>query len=248
MRAAFVRGDMPALVGALVGIFLMKPMTFVDENNEFLAGAAAPGFDFRREILDRLRGPGGYYNAGNLLGLATGIAVQLAQAPGEMSAAGAVANYLTGDISGVMLTIATLVFMLSGEAYHRAWANGFPPDPALNRLGDLTSGIGALALGVGLLMLGQPILAATSGLLHAFGKFGSALHRPNAASLYDWQWIFRAVVIESRVPAILAALIELARLAPGLAEGAPLIPLVTPAALLICYLIWTKADILLLKG
>jgi hypothetical protein len=147
-----------------------------------------------------------------------------------------------------MLTLATLVFMFSGEAYHRAWANGFPPDPSLNRLGDLTSGIGAVALGVGLLMLGQPILAATSGLLHAFGKFGSALHRPNATSLYDWPWIFRALVIESRVPAILAALIELARLIPGLTEGAPLIPLVAPAALLICYLIWTKADILLLKG
>jgi hypothetical protein len=226
----------------------MKPMSLVDENAEFSAGTAVWGFDVRREVLARLRGPGGYYNAGNLLGLATGIAVQVAQSPEEMSAAGAVANYLAGDISGVMLTIATLIFMLSGEAYHRAWANGFPPNPALNRLGDLTSGIGALALGIGLLALGQPILAATSGLLHAFGKFGSALHRPNPASRYDWPWIFRAVVIESRAPAVLAALIELARLFPGLAEGAPWMPIVTPAALLICYLIWTKADILLLKG
>jgi hypothetical protein len=226
----------------------MKPMALLDENAEFHAGTAARSPNVRREILDRLRGPGGYYNAGNLLGLATGIAVHLTLAPEDLGASGALADYFAGDVSGVMLTIATLVFMLSGEAYHRAWANGFPPDPALNRLGDLTSGIGALALGVGLLMLGQPILAATSGLLHAFGKFGSALHRPNAASLYDWQWIFRAVVIESRVPAILAALIELARLAPGLSDGAPLIPLVTPAALLICYLVWTKADILLLKG
>jgi hypothetical protein len=226
----------------------MKPMALLDENAEFSAGTAARVYNVRREILERLRGPGGCYNAGNLLGLATGIAVQLALAPEEAGASGALAEYFAGDISGVMLTFATLVFMLSGEAYHRAWANGFPPDPALNRLGDFTSGIGALALGVGLLMLGQPILAATSGLLHAFGKFGSALHRPSAASHYDWPWIFRAVVIESRVPAILAALIELARLAPGLAEGAPLMPLVTPAALLICYLLWTKADILLLKG
>ena len=226
----------------------MKPMALLDENADFSVGTAARGFNVRREILDRLRGPGGYYNAGNLTGLATGIAVHLTLAPEDLGASVALADYFAGDISGVMLTIATLVFMLSGEAYHRAWSNGFPPDPALNRLGDLTSGIGALALGIGLLMLGQPILAATSGLLHAFGKFGSALHQPNAASLYDWPWIFRIVVIESRVPAILAALIELARLFPGLAEGAPLMPLVTPAALLVCYLIWTKADILLLKG
>ncbi len=228
--------------------FLMKPMALLDENAEFSAGTAARELNLRRELLNRLRGPGGYYNAGNLIGLATGISVQLAQAPQDMSSSAALAAYFAGDISGVMLTLATLVFLFSGEAYHRAWANGFPPDPALNRLGDLTSGIGALALGIGLLTLGQPILAATSGLLHAFGKFGSALHRPNPASLYDWPWIFRAVVIESRIPAILAALIELARLFPGLAEGAPMMPLVTPAALLICYVIWAKADILLLKG
>lgn len=226
----------------------MKPAVLIDGEAVYSAISAARGFQLRREIVARMRGPGGYYNVGNLLGLATGIALQLAHAPDNMSAAGAVGAYFAGDISAVMLTIATLVFMLSGEAYHRAWANGFPPDPALNRLGDLTSGIGALALGVGLLMLGQPILAATSGLLHALGKFGSALHRPNPASPYDWPWIFRAVVIESRVPAILAALIELARLLPGLADGGPLTPLVTPAALLICYLIWTKADFLLLKA
>ena len=226
----------------------MKPMALLDQNADCTPGPAVRRREFRREVLDRLRGPGGYYNVGNLIGLATGFSVQLAQAPEDMSAAGAAANYLAGDVSGIMLTIATLVFMFSGEAYHRAWANGFPPDRALNRLGDFTSGIGALALGIGLLALGQPILAATSGLLHAFGKFGSALHRPNPLSRYDWPWIFRAVVIESRVPAILAALIELARLMPGLADGAPLTPLVTPAALLICYLIWTKADLFLLKS
>ena len=215
----------------------MKPMTLIDENAEFPAGSPAPRYDLRLEVLARLRGPGGYYNAGNLIGLAVGIAVQMAQAPEQTSAADSVATYLAGDFGGVMLTIATLVFIISGEAYHRAWVNGFPPDPALNRLGDLTSGIGALALGAGLLMLGQPILAATSGLLHAFGKFGSALHRPDPASLYDWPWIFRALVIQSRLPAILAALIELAHLLPALAQGAPLMPLVTPAALLICYLV-----------
>jgi hypothetical protein len=226
----------------------MKPMMYVEESAEFAAGAAVQRFQLRRAILDRLKGPGGYYNAGNALGLAAGIGVQLSQAPDNISAAGAVAGYFAGDAGGIMLTIATLVFMASGEAYHRAWANGFPPNPALNRLGDFSSGVGALALGVGLLMLGQPILAATSGLLHAFGKFGSALYSPKRASAYDWPWIFRAVVIESRVPAVFAALLELARLAPSLSEGAQIAPAVTAAALLVCYLIWTKADLMLLKS
>jgi hypothetical protein len=228
--------------------FLMKSVALFGGRSEYSPGPLARGLHVRREILARMRGPGGYYNTGNLLGLATGIVLQFAHAPDGTSAAGAVGDYLAGDVSAVMLTIATLVFMASGEAYHRAWANGCPPDPALNRLGDFSSGVGAMALGAGLLMLGLPILAATSGLLHAFGKFGSALHRPDPASSYDWPWIFRAVVIESRVPAILAALIELARLLPGLADGGPLTPLVTPAALLICYLVWTRADFLLLKA
>jgi hypothetical protein len=226
----------------------MKPMSYVEESAEFLPRTAASGLELRRAVLSRLKGPGGFYNAGNIIGLATGVAVQLLQTPQNMSAADAVTNYLAGDFSGVMLTVATLVFMVSGEAYHRAWSNGFPPKAALNRLGDLTSGIGALALGAGLLTLGQPILAATSGLLHAFGKFGSALYSPKRASAYDWPWIFRAVVIESRVPAVVAALLELTRLAPALADGGQIASSVTAAALLVCYLIWTKADLMLLKS
>jgi hypothetical protein len=229
-------------------ISLMKPMSYVEESTEFPTIAAARRFHLRREILDRLRGPGGCYNAGNVIGLATGIAVQLFQTPDNINAAGAVAEYLAGNASGIMLTLATLVFMASGEAYHRAWANGAPPNAALNRLGDFSSGIGALALGAGLMMLGQPILAATSGLLHAFGKFGSALCRPGRASAYDWPLIFRALVIESRVPAIFAAALELARLGPALSEGAQIAPAVTAATLLACYLIWTRADLMLLKS
>lgn len=226
----------------------MKPMMYVEESAEFAAGAGARHFQLRREILDRLKGPGGYYNLGNAIGLAAGIGAQLSQAPENMSAAGAVSAYLAGDVSAVMMTLAALIFMASGEAYHRAWAHGSPPNAALNRLGDFSSGIGALALGIGLLMLGQPILAATSGLLHAFGKFGSALYSPRRASACDWPWIFRAVVIESRVPAVFAALLELSRLAPALPQGGQIAPAITAAALLVCYLLWTKADLMLLKS
>jgi hypothetical protein len=197
----------------------------------------------RREALAaRLSGPGGFYNLGNLIGLVSGLALQIGVAAG--GAGEAVAQYLAGSAAALFLTAATLVFMVSGEAYHRAWEHGFPPVKTLNISGDFLSGIGALALGAALLMLGQPLLAATSGLLHAFGKFGSALYRPNAAEAPDWPRIFRILVVASRVPAILAALLELGYVMPrGDATAA-----VMPATLLICYALWARADVMLMKG
>ena len=228
----------------------MKPMNFVEGQYagvETGASASAQRSSLRPAVLARMRGPGGFYNIGNLIGLTAGLGLQLAQ-PSWQGASDAVVNYFAGNASAVMLTLATLIFLVSGEAYHRAWANGFPPDKSLNRLGDFLSGVGALALCGALFMLGQPILAATAGILHAFGKFGSAVHRPNPKSRFDWPLIFRAVVIESRVPAVFAALAELARQLPILAEGAPLTPFWTPVTLLICYMFWTRADFMLLKG
>jgi hypothetical protein len=231
---------------ALRGVILMKPMIFMDAETALGREASAGPQEsaLRRAVLDRMRGPGGFYNLGNLIGLAAGIALQLSQ-PSGRGAADAVLNHFAGNASAALLTGATLIFLVSGEAYHRAWANGFPPHRGMNRLGDLLSGFGALALCGALFMLGQPILAATAGFLHAFGKFGSALHQPNPLSKFDWPLIFRAVVIESRVPAIFAAFAELARL---LADGAPLMPVCTPVTLLICYVFWTKADFMLLRG
>jgi hypothetical protein len=196
----------------------------------------------RRVVARRTGGPGGYYNAGNLIGLLTGIVLQVGFAPHGAT----VWTYLTGSASSLALTAATLIFFASGEAYHRAWAQGFPPDIKLNRFGDLTSGIGALALGVGLLMLDQPIMAATSGLLHAAGKFGSAFHKPGASTRYDWCYAFRVAVVASRFPAMLAAAVEFARnvmmnAGPSAAQG-----LAAPLTLLVCYLLWLKADWLLL--
>jgi hypothetical protein len=193
-----------------------------------------------------MRGPGGIYMAGNLLGLAAGIAVQLAHAA-DGGAARALAVYLAGDVSAFMLTLGTFVFFFSSESYHRAWQNGFPPDKRLTRLGDLLSAVGALALGAALLALGQPFLAATAGLLHAAGKFGSAVCKADGASGTDWPWLFRASVLVSRVPAMLAALIELLGHLPALAHGGPTLPALMPATLLVCYMLWAKADLLLFR-
>jgi len=109
-----------------------------------------------RQAGARLVGPGGYYNAG----LAAGIAVAISALPeggmGVGGVLGATLAHLGGDPTALALTGATAIFFWSGECYHRAWANGFPPIETLNRRSDFLSGIGALVLGVALLSLGQP--------------------------------------------------------------------------------------------
>lgn len=212
---------------------------------------AASGAGSRRPLLDgRLLGPGGYYNIGNALGLLGGVSLAVAAASGPdgptlRGGAEAAFDYLAGSGSALCVSLAMLIFFASGEFYHRAWANGFPPAPALNRRGDLWSGYGALALGAGLFLIGQPVLAATAGLLHAFGKFGSALAPAVAAG--GWSRLhlgFRVAVLASRLPALALVLVEIAT-APG---GLEPMALAAPVLLVVCYLLWLKADLLLLRS
>ncbi len=204
-----------------------------------------------RALTERLSGPGGTYNVGNAIGLVGGIIIAVAavdQPEGHGVSAGARAafDYLAGSASAVCLTAAMLIFFWSGEAYHRAWANGFPPDPRRNRQGDLVSGVGAIALGIGLFLVGEPLLAATAGLLHATGKFGSALH-PTRPSPRRWPDPWRMAVLVSRVPAL--ALVTMALVAELNLQGGPEPSrLATPAMLLLCYLLWSRADILLFRA
>jgi hypothetical protein len=199
----------------------------------------------------RLVGPGGYYNVGNAIGLAMGIGLQVGAAPGRemQGAASAAWDYLAGNSAAVALTLATAVFFWSGEAYHRAWAHGAPPNDALNRRGDLLSGIGALILGVALLSLGQVVLALTAGLLHAVGKFGSAWRwRSIPGWPSDWPNLYRSAVLASRVPAIIAASYGLLWVLGTFGPFTPWSALVTPLTLLVCYLLWCRADLMLLGG
>lgn len=221
-------------------------MTIATGNSERKTADSVDRYGLRRALLDRLSGPGGYYNAGNLIGLATGLFLQINNS--SEHAARAAAVYLAGDAGGAMLTAATLVFMVSGEVYHRAWGNGFPPDIRLNRLADFLSGLGALALGASLFILGQPFLAATAGLLHALGKFGSAAHGSGPSSPLNWPRLFRLAVIASRGPAILAAVFQIVTLMPAALRDAALLPILAPSTLLLCYLLWVRADAFLLKN
>ena len=180
-----------------------------------------------------------------------GIALQIGSSAGQAdlgAAADATVTYLVGNPAATALTLATVVFFWSGEIYHRAWAGGAPPDPALNRRGDLSSGVGALLLFVALLGLGQVMLAATAGLLHALGKFGSAWGwRPLPGWPATWPDFFRIAVLASRVPALLATTRDLARVAADASSTTPASAWLTPLTLLVCYLLWCKADLMLVR-
>jgi len=117
----------------------------------------------------------------------------------------------------------------------------------LTQLGDLSSGFGAIALGAGLYLLGNPLLAATSGVLHAAGKFGSAFGVRGellfAGRKIDASTLCRNIVLISRVPAIIATTADVFS-SKAQADGAfAFISL----AMLACYLIWAIADSMLLS-
>ncbi len=206
---------------------------------------------FGRIIGPRMRGPGGLYNMGNLLGLVAAVLVQSILAlREEMSGADSLANALitqfSGSPSAVALTIAMLVFFWSGEAYHQAWSQGLPPDARLNHKGDVLSGIGAVALGVGLLITGHPMLAATAGFLHALGKFGSAYGGHIGQHLLPAAWpdLWRSLVLASRIPALTAAMLALWA---EMMASSPGVGAITPLALILSNMLWMKADIALFR-
>ncbi len=209
----------------------------------------------RRGVAERMQGPGGLYNTGNVLGLAVGVALQLIQSSGGSGTAAAgtsIASYLMGNASAAAMTAATAVFLVSGEAYHRARMARGERCRMLGRVADFLSGVGALALCYALWTLGHPVLALTSGVLNATGKFGNAAV-PSARDAWPqwpaaWPDPFRAAVVASRLPAILASSVDLGLASANALAGGRVLSVVTPATLLVCYALWTRADLLLLDG
>lgn len=197
------------------------------------------------ELSLRLSGPGGLYNLGNALGLLGGVSFHVAAAMAVgVTGWAAVLEYFVGSLGATAITVAMLIFFWSGEQYHKAWAHGAPPDARLNRLGDVSSGWGALALGLGLFLMGQPVLAATAGLMHAAGKFGSALPERVQARLPFGPGMFRGVVVASRLPALAAVVLEAqSAVASGDVQGAA-----AGALLVLCYGLWLKADVALMRS
>jgi len=220
---------------------------------DFASLAASSGVGISRlvpnAILSRLKGPGGYYNFGNLIGLVAGLGTELAMVAGNgSSTADGILAYLAGSPASLALTTATLVFLASGELYHRAWGNN-ELNTDLNRLADMLSAIGALALTVSLVYLNQPILAVLTGLLIVGGKLGSAVNGdfPCMFELWtsDWPDLFRSMVLAGRLPVIVAAGLVLAH---QVGVSAPPSEMIQPAVMVVCHLLWIRADILLFRG
>lgn len=210
--------------------------------------AALDGRRAWRGLTARLAGPGGCYNLGNALCLGMSIALPvLAAQDAGTGVLAAAARSLVGNPGAVTLTLATGLFFWSGEVYHRAWANGAPPDQSLNRRGDLLTGLGCVVFAAAMLGLGQPVLVAAIAL-QAAGKFGSAA---GCTTLPGWPagWPdpFRTAVLVSRVPAIAAAAAQLAPLLSQPAGAMPWSELLVPLTLLVSYALWARADILLFQ-
>ena len=211
-------------------------------------GSPAGTFD---ALFARMKGPGGYYNIGNVLALTTGLGVQIAATSSgggdePRAVLEAVRLYFVGSPGATALTVAIAIFFVSGEMYHRAWSRGFPPDRRGNWWGDFLSGIAALILTVALAAFGDILLAIASGLLLAAGKFGSALAPENYAApdANPWPNRCRTAVLASRLPALAALALELVRQL-GSDAPAPAGSLVMTAVMLGCYLLWARADLLL---
>jgi hypothetical protein len=207
-----------------------------------------------RAVTERLQGPGGYYNIGNVLGLVGSVATQLAigAATGTgQSGLDILIGYFAGSPAAVALTGATLIFLVSGELYHRAWAGRTVPDAALNQFADALSAVGGLLLTLGLVFVGHWVLAIPSGLLVIGGKLGSALFVDDSAMFDIWpkEWVdpFRGAVLAGRVPAFAAAVLDLGGHLFRSSELGAFAP-VQPAILVVCYMLWIRADYLLVAG
>lgn len=204
--------------------------------------------NLRQGVAARLHGPGGFYNLGNAIALLSGLAVQLAQAQGGAGFGTTIAFTLFGSPGATWLTIAILVFFVSGEAYHRAWVDGARPVTRFNQLGDLLSTFGAGCLTVALVHLGDFVLALVAGTILAGGKLGTAILPETPAAGPARRRVarlFRSAVVLSRLPSIAALGLEIVRLS---AAGGAMSDAFLPGVTLFCFLLWLWADLLLLAG
>jgi hypothetical protein len=201
------------------------------------------------EIFSRFRGPGGYYNIGNLIGLLTGLALQVTTAATSGLAGTDVAvAYFIGSPTTLALTAATIIFLISGEMYHRAWQGNDAPNADLNRFADLLSAAGAAVLAISLFYLGQPVLAIFTGVLIVLGKLGSGLFGTAAEAVPLWpaHWpdLFRSMVLTGRIPGMAAAGLGLWH---QMGTGSVAVSAIQPAVMVLCHLLWMRADVLLFQ-
>lgn len=200
------------------------------------------GDEARRSWLGtRLSGPGGIYNLGNLIALFAGFALNLHGAWGHAGVVEVLRSSLIGSPGAGALTLALVLFLVSGEIYHHAAR----PNARVNLLpwADFISGLAAIALTVALLWLGEATAAWMAGVMLVTGKLGSAampvLGMRSRARLAR---LLRLTVVASRVPSL--ASLGLGVLT-ALRGRVPLDEVLLPSIMILCFLLWLWADLML---
>ncbi|MGZ2256564.1 hypothetical protein [Roseobacter sp. A03A-229] len=191
----------------------------------------------------RSPGPGALYNIGNVLALAAGVTTQLVYLRADTGVAAALAAYFVGSPGALWLTGSMIVFILAGVLYERAWGDPARPQPRLVQLGDLLAGLAAIMLTIALVWLGDTTLALLAGVLLAGGKLGTAVLPTLVVPGRAWLDAgFRLAVIVSRAPSIAALAVAIFGSDGSLAQVA------LPAMMILCFLLWFWADLLLLRA
>ncbi len=222
-----------------------QEMSQVRRKGEFRSGSIPRRPVVPRWIVSRLVGPGALYNFGNFLALSAGPALQLFQDWGQITIFAAVHQHLLASPEAIWLTTSLIMFVVSGEIYHRAYQAR--PEASLHmiQLGDVASGCAAILLTVALLLLGDLILALIAGGLLAGGKLGNAalpfFGVSNETSIGN---ALRLAAVASRAPSIATLTWAVAK---GIEANAPWDSLVIPAIMILCFLLWLWADLLLMR-
>ena len=203
---------------------------------------------YYKVLTDRLRGPGGLYNIGNVIAFSVGLVAQVMSASGQMSVLGALRQYAFGNPAASWLTLAILTFILAGEFYHRAWGESAPRKDRLVQAADGISALAAVFLSFSLASSGNLMLAIVAGVLLAGGKLGSAVLpalRLSARAHGVLDQLCRWVVVASRVPSLLALGLQILRLH---VEGALVSQGFLPVTMVLCFLLWVAADLALMRA
>lgn len=194
----------------------------------------------------RRQSPGRIYILANVITLFCALGVQLSGAASGADAMTAVAAYLFGSPGATWLTVATLLFIASGEMRHRAWTGHAESAHKLERRSDFVSGLAAICLTIALACFCDPALALASGIMLAGARFGSAIAPDGFARrgrLYPAAAIFGPLVIASRFPALAALTLELFRIHE---RAGPFAEAFLPCVILFCFMLRLWADVLLL--
>ena len=161
----------------------------------------------------------------------------------------AVRQYLVGSPGATALTVAIAIFFVSGEMYHRAWARGFPPDRRGNWWGDFLSGRRGGGADLRARRLRRRPARRSPRASCSPPASSAARSSPRTTrrrTRNPWPNRFRVAVLASRVPALAALALELARLLGS--DAPPAGSLVMTGVMLVCYLLWARADLLLFAG